>query len=272
MVKVRDIYEILNGFAPYGLQESYDNSGLQVGDFSADSNGILLAVDVTEKVVDEAIREGINTIVSHHPLIFGGINKITAESATGRIIMEAVRHGISIISCHTNIDKAYNGVSYRMGTLLGLTGMRPLSAESLCDKSPADSDSEITTGLGVIGTLPTPLSFENFADKVKDAFSCDSIRHSRVLKPMISTVALCGGSGGSFLSLAAASGADVYVTADLRYHDFFKAEESITTIDAGHFETERCVIDIFYDILTKNFTNFAVRRTSEKTNPVIYLH
>lgn len=260
MTKVKDIIDAVCDFAPLSLQESYDNCGLQTGDPDMASTGALLAVDMTEEVLDEAIALGINTIITHHPLIFGGIKSVTPSHPAGRIVMRAVKHDIAIIAAHTNIDKAYHGVSYRMGEKLGLCDMRPLAEEGE------------GTGLGVVGRLPEATAAEPFLYKIKEAFGCECLRHTAISGDTVGTVALCGGSGASFINDAIEAGADIYVSADFKYHDFFAADGKITLADAGHFETERCTIEIFYDILTKKFTNFAVRRTSTYTNPVIYLH
>lgn len=260
MTKVKEIIDAIDDFAPLSLQENYDNCGLQTGDPDMAFTGALLAVDMTEEVLDEAISLGLNTIVTHHPLIFGGIKNVTPSHTAGRIVMRAVKHDIAIIAAHTNVDKAFHGVSYRMGERLGLHNMRPLAEEG-------DG-----TGLGAIGRLPEATATELFLRKIKEAFGCECLRHTAPARKKVATVALCGGSGASFVHDAIEAGADIYVSADFKYHDFFSAEGRITLVDAGHFETERCTIDIFYDILTKKFTNFAVRQTSAYTNPVIYLH
>jgi len=262
MTTVKDIIDAVCDFAPLSLQESYDNCGLQTGDPQMISTGVLLAVDMTEEVLDEAIELGLNTVLTHHPLIFGGINNVTPSHSAGRIIMKAIRHGIAVIAAHTNVDKACSGVSYRMGAMLGLQDMRPL----------AEYDDALRTGLGVIGRLPEAMATDLFLHKVKETFGCACLRHTAPSGDRVDTVALCGGSGASLVPEAIEAGADIYISADFKYHDFFTADGKITLVDAGHFETERCTIDIFYDILTKKFTNFAVRRTSTYTNPVIYLH
>ncbi len=262
MTTVKDIIDTVCAFAPLSLQENYDNCGLQTGDPQTVSTGVLLAVDMTEKVLDEAIELGFNTILTHHPLIFGGIRNVTPSHSAGRIIMKAIRHDIAVIAAHTNVDKACYGVSHRMGAMLGLHDMRPL----------AECDDALRTGLGAIGRLPQAMATDLFLHDVKETFGCECLRHTAPVNDTVSVVALCGGSGASLVSEAVEAGADIYVSADFKYHDFFSADGKITLVDAGHFETERCTIDIFYDILTKKFTNFAVRRTSTYTNPVIYLH
>ncbi len=261
MVKVSDIISALDGFAPFSLQESYDNCGLQVGDPSMTSAGVLLAVDMTEEVLDEAIACGLNTIVVHHPPIFRGLKSLTPDDASTRMLIKALKHDVAIIAAHTNVDKAYNGVSYKMGEKLGLADMRPLVG---CNDDGA--------GLGVVGCLAESLPVGLFLDKVRDTFGCRCLRHTAPTCSNVRTVALCGGSGASLSADAIKAGADVYVSADFKYHDFFDARGVITLVDAGHFETERYVVEIFYDILTKKFTNFAVRHASAYTNPVIYLY
>ncbi|MDE6183551.1 MAG: Nif3-like dinuclear metal center hexameric protein [Rikenellaceae bacterium] len=261
MVKVSDIISALDSFAPFSLQESYDNCGLQVGDPSMLSSGVLLAVDLTEEVLDESIDCGLNTIVVHHPPIFRGVKSLVSTDPLARMLVRAIKHDVAIIAAHTNVDKAYGGVSYIMGQKLGLTHMRPLACQG-----------DDGFGLGVVGSLAGSLPVADFLGNVRRLLGCRCLRHTVPVCSEVHTVALCGGSGASLTGDAIKAGADVYVSADFKYHDFFDAAGVVTLVDAGHFETERYVVEIFYDVLTKKFTNFAVRQTSAYTNPVIYLY
>lgn len=264
MITVQKIAEALEEFAPLTLQESYDNSGLLVGNPADTVDGVLLSLDITEKTIQEAILKGANMVISHHPLIFSAIKRITNSTDSQRAIRLAIQNNISIYACHTNIDKAEGGVSYRMGEKLGLKKMTPLVAESAPCKRAGD-------GLGVIGFLEEPTDSLTFLNFVKKTFGCPTIRHTALTTNKIRCVSLCGGSGAPFLDIAMQRGADIYISADFKYHNFFSAENSIIIADIGHFESERYTIEIFYEILTKKFINFAPHISEQVCNPVIYL-
>ena len=197
-------------------------------------------------------------IVTHHPLIFSGLKKITPDNIVGEAVIKAIKAGISIYAAHTNADKVIAGVSGAMAARLSLENVQIL-----------DEDGE-GTGLGVVGDLPEPISAEEAIALVKDRFSLKAMRMSRPLEGKISRVAMCGGSGGSLISAAVRSGAQLYISGDISYHNFF-TKEGFMIMDIGHYESEIEIVDILFSLLKKNFPNFAVRITQNiYNNPIFY--
>ena len=231
MLKVKDIAKAIEDFAPLSLKEDWDNPGLQVGDREMTVAGVLLCLDVTEEILKEAKKRDCNMIVSHHPLIFGGLKRLTGANPTERIVADALRDNIAIYSAHTNLDSAFEGVSYEMAHMLGMKECRPL------EKSASGGEKE---GLGVIGTVkPTPKL--EFLRKVKETFEVKDLRYSAQTPGIVvRKVALCGGSGASLIKKAMTAGADVYICGDLKYHDFTSYGGEILLADIGHFESELC--------------------------------
>ena len=256
--KVKDVTSVIEQFAPLSIQEGWDNSGLCIGSPEAPVTSILLGLDCTPELVDEAIACGADMIVTHHPLIFSGLKKITPENIVGEAVIKAIKAGISIYAAHTNADKVVAGVSGAMAARLGLKNVQIL-----------DEDGE-GTGLGVVGDLPGPISAEEAVALVKDRFSLKAMRASRPLEGKISRVAMCGGSGGSLIPAAVRSGAQLYISGDISYHNFF-TREGFMIMDIGHYESEIEIVDILFSLLKKNFPTFAVRITQNiYSNPIFY--
>lgn len=257
-MKVRDIINVIEKFAPLSIQESWDNSGLCVGSPDAQVTSVLLALDCTEEIVDEAIACGADMIITHHPLIFSGLKRITPEDQIGAAVIKAVKAGISIYAAHTSADKVIAGVSGAMAARLGLVNV------SILDE---DGDG---TGLGVVGDLQQPLSAQEAVALVKERFSLKAMRTSRPLEGHITRVAMCGGSGGSLIKAAMASGAQLYISGDISYHNFF-TREGFMIMDIGHYESEIEIVEILFSLLRKNFPTFAVRITQNiYSNPIFY--
>ena len=258
-MKVREITSLIEAFAPLSLQESYDNAGLIVGRADDEVHNILLAVDVTEEVIAEAVSEGCDMIITHHPIIFHALKRFNSASQTERCVEEAIRRGIVLYAAHTNLDSTPQGMSWRVGEMLGLEQMevlQPTSAEG--------------AGFGVVGQLPSAVPAEEFMREVMDRFGVKALRHSDIVKEKVQRVAICTGSGGSLIDEARRSGADIYLTADLRYNDFMRHENAIILADMGHFESEYCAIQILFDILSKKIPIFAVRKSVRSRNPINY--
>lgn len=252
-MKAIDLVRPIEEAAPLCGQEKWDNCGFSVGDPDAEVSRALIALDCTEDVVDEAIGLGANIIVTHHPLIFGGVKKISPQNQLGRIICKAIKNNIAIYSAHTNMDKAAGGVSAIMAEKLQLQGCEPLSPDNF----------------GLIGKLPESIGAEEFVGKVKKLFGADVVRCSALLEEKISTVAVCGGSGKSFIPDAMGKGAQAYVTGDITYHEFY-AEKGFMLVDIGHYFSEFGIVDVFANILSKNFPNFAVSISKKNNNPIYY--
>ncbi len=259
-MKVREVTSVIEAFAPLSLQESYDNSGLIVGRYDDEVSKILLAVDVTEEVIEEAVEQGCDMIVTHHPIIFQPVKRFNSASPTERCVEQAIRRGIVLYAAHTNLDSTPQGMSWRVAQILGLKNVEVMQATS--------SDG---AGFGVVGELNEGTPSLDFMRQVMEKFGVKALRHSDIVKPEVKRVAICTGSGGSLIDVARASGADIYLTADLKYNDFMRHENSIILADMGHFESEYCAIELLFDILSKNFCIFAARKSVRSRNPVNYL-
>ena len=259
-MKVREVTSVIEAFAPLSLQESYDNSGLIVGRYDDEVSKILLAVDVTEEVIDEAVEQGCDMIITHHPIIFQPVKRFNSASPAERCVEQAIRRGIVLYAAHTNLDSTPQGMSWRVAQILGLKNVEVMQATS--------SDG---AGFGVVGELNEATPSLDFMRQVMEKFGVKALRHSDIVKPEVKRVAICTGSGGSLIDVARASGADIYLTADLKYNDFMRHENSIILADMGHFESEYCAIELLFDILSKNFCIFAARKSVRSRNPVNYL-
>lgn len=362
---VKDISNIIESFAPLALQESYDNAGLLVGSSSMEVNGVLLCLDVTEEVIEEAISLKTNLIISHHPLIFDRLKKITGQNAEQRCVIKAIKNDIAIYAAHTNIDNVLEGVNGKIADKIGLINRRILQPkqgsllklatfvpklhvqrvreaifeagggaignydacsfnvegygsfrpnsnahpfvgelnkihyedevkievilpdfiqdkvvnsmiiahpyeEPAYDLIPLNNSNK-AVGAGILGELPEPVDEKEFLDRIKKILNISVIRHTNFLGNKIKNVAICGGAGSFLLQDAIIAGADIFISADFKYHEFFKAENKILIADAGHFETEQFTKEIFYEIIQKKLPTFAVHISKINTNPIIYL-
>ncbi len=362
-MKISDVIECLENFAPLSLQEDYDNAGLLTGKSSYECSGILTTLDVTEEVVQEAVTNKCNLIVAHHPIIFRGLKKLNGSNYVERTIIAAIKNDIAIYAIHTNLDNVINGVNKKIAEKLELQDVEVLSpAKNILKKlvtfSPVknaenirnalftaggklgnysecsfnvegvgtfkpeqgadpyvgeigkrheENESRIElifpahlqkkivkvlkdvhpyeevaydiyalqnetkdTGSGLVGQLTAPLAEADLLSKLKSEFGLQVIRHSALINKKVSKVALCGGAGSFLLAAAKSSGADAYITSDIKYHEFFDADGEILLADIGHFESEQFTISLLADILKEKFPNFAVQKTKIKTNPVHY--
>ena len=256
--KVKDVTKVIEEFAPLSIQEKWDNSGLCIGSPDSPVTSVLLGLDCTPELVDEAVECGADMIVTHHPLIFSGLKKISPDNMIGKAVFKAIKAGISIYAAHTNADKVIAGVSGAMAAKLGLKDVEILSDEGE------------GTGLGVVGNLPEPLTVEQAVELVKNSFSLSALRASRPLEGKIERVAMCGGSGGSLIAAAKAAGAQLYLSGDISYHNFFTSDDFML-MDIGHYESEIEIVDILFSLIKKNFPTFAVRITQNMhSNPIYY--
>lgn len=257
-MRARDISDAIEAFAPLSFQESWDNSGFSVGDPQKEVHSAMLGLDCTPQLVDEAISEGCDMIITHHPLIFSGIKKITSENNIGKMLQKIIKHDIVVYSAHTSIDKVLEGVSGRMAHRLGLVNNHLL--EGTIQEG----------GLGVVGELSSPMKSEAFIRKVKEVFSLKCIRCSKPISGEIKKVALCGGSGKSLIDSALLSGAQVYISGDIPYHAFLTEREDFMIMDIGHFESEIDIVQTIFSILKENFPTFAVQFVKNNNNLVYY--
>ena len=266
-MKIREITEAIEQYAPLRLQEEWDNAGIQVGDPEADITGVLLCTDATEAVVAEAIGLGYNLVISHHPLIFRGLKKIMGRTPVERAVAMAIKHDVTIYSAHTNMDSAWQGVSFRMADKIGMKNVCFLDSN---DVQPYGEQNSTIAGCGVIGDIE-PMPAREMLKRVKDAFEVGAIRYSGDADRTVSRVALCGGAGGFLLDKAVQMGAQLYVTADMRYHDFLDNSQRIVVADIGHYESEHFTKEIFLEVIQKKNPTFAVAFAKSETNQVNYL-
>jgi dinuclear metal center YbgI/SA1388 family protein len=361
-MKIKDIINIFEEIAPVKLQETYDNSGLCTGNAEHEIKAVLITIDITPEVVEEAIQKKCNLIIAHHPLIFKGLKKITGDNYIEKSIINAIKNDIAIFTAHTNIDLIYKGVSNKICEKLELKNRKILVPKQLylnkiitfvpqehapyvrnamfsagaghigeysaCSyningkgsfKAEKDAkpfvgetgkihfedetriemifpdhlqnkiikemisahpyeevaydiiklqNSWDKAGLGMYGDLEKEISETDFFDRIKDIFNVKIIKHSDFLNKNIKRVAVCGGSGAGFIQNAINCGADIYITGDIKYHDFFTAEKKILLADIGHYESEQFTKEIFYDIINKNNINFAVLFSDIVSNPI----
>jgi len=257
-MKAQEIIWILEEFAPPCIQEEWDNSGLAIGNGDHEVTSLVLSLDCTEEVIDEAIACGANMIVTHHPMIFRGVKRISPGTNVGRMIIKAIKNDIVIYSIHTNIDKVISGVSGMMAQRLSLTDLQFLK-----------SDPSGEYGMGLVGNLPHPIGYKSLLEIVKVSFGVEALRSSRPLEREVQRVALCGGSGTSLMDQVSKSGAEVFITGDVSYHYFF-TEPGFAIMDIGHYESEVGVLEVIKDILTKKLPTFAVRIAAKNINPIHY--
>ena len=363
-IKIRDVIEIIEDFAPLHYAEDFDNVGLIVGNPEAELRGILVSLDTLEMTVDEAIEKNCNLIVSFHPIIFKGLTKIVGKSYIERAVVKAIKNDIHIYASHTALDNHVQGVSAKMSEVLGLLNTRVLlpkkglikklttyvpvqqaeqvrqalfdagagkignydhcsfnwqgqgtyrgneaSNPTLGTKGIDHQEAEICVqvifeshlektilkalkedhpyeevafevvtldnlhqhiGLGMVGNLEQEMSAPEFLDQLRDKFHLKVIRHSDLLNKKIKRVAVLGGSGSFAIENAMMAGADIYVTADLKYHDFFRAENKIVLADIGHYESEQFTKNLLVELLSKKITNFAIILSEKNTNPINY--
>ncbi len=251
MAKVVDVFEYLNELAPVSLKMDFDNVGLLVGDASENVAKCLIALDITDEVITEAVQLGAQLIVSHHPIIFGSVKSVTADDLVGRKIIALVRSNISAICMHTNLDIAEDGVNDALMAALSVKPQRWLEA---CG---SDSSGNIV-GCGRIGELDEPMEFVDFMRICKSALNAKGLRYHYAGKP-VKKLAVMGGAGGSSLMEAVNAGCDTYVTSDIKYNAFLDAKElGINLIDADHFCTENVIVPVLADKLSAKFPDVEV--------------
>ncbi len=259
------ILEFLEDWAPQSTKLEYDNVGLLIGNKDREVRKVVTCLDVTSEVTDEAIALGADLIIAHHPLIFRNLSRITSSDSTGALIYRLIRNDINLIAAHTNLDAAAGGVSFVLADTLGLRNPRFLKTDDN-----GDPDAERETGFGVIGSLDEAMDVTAFLNHVGTCLDSNGIRYSGSPEH-ISKVAVCGGAGSFLAEEALRQEADAFVTADLKYHDFFTESASMLLVDAGHYESEVPVVGALSDRLHDRFPDLEVHGTSVNTNPVKYV-
>ena len=242
MLSCQLIMNALERIAPRRLAEDWDNPGLLVGSCAQKVGRVLVALDVDDAVVAEAIERKADLIVAHHPAIFRGIKQLRTDLPLGKRLAALLTHNIAVAAAHTNLDAARGGVN---DVLAGQLGLEKLSAFVITHQ-----EDGVTESIGRVGTLPAPMSIEDFARSVKERLHVSHVRLAAAATRPVRRVAVCGGAGADFIDDAVRRGADVYVTGDVKYHDAQRAvEQGMHIIDAGHFGTERPVLPVLADLL-----------------------
>jgi len=362
---IKDITNAIEEIAPLQYAEDFDNVGLLVGNYTTEVIGVLVTLDTLENVVDEAIENSCNLIVSFHPIIFFGLKKLNGSTYVERVVLKAIQHNIAIYAMHTALDNSVKGVSAKMAEVLGLTNTKILLPKSglikklttyvpkkdaekvrtalheagagnignysdcsfnvqgqgtfrgkensnptIGEKGELRTENEtfisvifekhlesiilkalheshpyeeaaydiVTTdnvhqhiGMGMIGELTNEMSEKDFFIFLKNQFNLQCIRHSELLDKPIKKVAVLGGSGSFAIDAAKRSGADIYISADFKYHEFYKAESQLILADIGHYESEQFTKNLLADYLTEKFRNFAIILSKSNTNPINYI-
>ncbi len=267
------ILEFLEEWAPQSTKLEYDNVGLLIGDESQEITKAVVCLDVTPEVIEEAIAVQADLILAHHPLIFRKLSRVTLSDPIGAMIYRLIRHGISLIVAHTNLDAAREGVSFVLAKQLGLQDIRflttcngsaPHAAKSTVESGPI-------SGFGTLGEYPEPLDSHTFLKQVQTRLNSVGLRYSGNCD-QIRKVAVCGGSGFFLADEVLKQNADAFVTADLKYHDFFSLSPSFVLVDAGHYESEVPIVRTLCTRLTDRFPELEVLCTSVNTNPVKYFN
>ena len=255
---LQELINYLESQVPLNIQESYDNCGLLTGEPSKSITKTLISLDCTSEIIEEAIQNNCNLIICHHPIVFKGLLKFSSQNYIGKTIIKAIQNNIAIYVMHTNLDKVENGVSYAMAKKLQLENITILAPEAE------------NIGLGAVGQFKTAITHNQFLNLVKNTFHNTPIRYTNFIKDSIQKVALCGGSGSFLLQNAITQKADVYISSDFKYHQFFDANNEITIVDIGHYEAENVSKEIITAILLKKFPTFAFCFSKINTNPVNY--
>lgn len=258
-MKIRQLIDALEEFAPLSLQDGYDNAGLQIGlTEDAEASGALLCLDVTEDVLDEALEKGCNMVVSHHPLMFRPLKCIAGRNYIERCVMKAIKNDIVIYSAHTNLDSAHGGVNWKIAEKLGLCNVEWLKSKSAV----------VDAGEGIVGELPVPVRKEDFLRMVKERFGIDALRVNEWNGTMVSKVAVCGGAGNFLIDNALNAGCDAFLTGEIGYHRFFGYGDEMLLLEMGHYESEQYTVEVLESILKKAAPQLPLYVSEVRQNPI----
>ena len=256
---LKEITNILEKWCPLNSAEEFDNVGLLVGNSNEIITKAIITIDTTEEVVDEAIKNDCNLIITFHPIIFDGLKNITEQTYVERIVFKAIQNNINIYAIHTNLDNNPKGVNYKICQKLELNNTKFLVSKE-----------KETFGMGMVGELNKELSEIEFFNFLKSKMNIKNIKHSPFVGKKIKKVAVLGGSGSFAIGNAIAEKADCYLTSDLKYHDYFKADNKILLADIGHYESEQFTKELILEFLNEKIPKFACIISKSNTNPVNY--
>ena len=294
-VKIKQVLEALERFAPLPLQESWDNAGLQIGLTEAEVSGALLCLDVNEQIISEAAAKGCNLVVSHHPLLFRGLKQVADLNDVQRTVRRAIKEDIAVISMHTNLDNARGGVNFKIAERLGLVdtcfgeetalfggenasfgGETALFGGETAEHGPVPGGfpagkNSLEKGQWVMGTLPEPMAACDFVLHVKRQLEAESAMCNEMLRRPVRRVAICGGAGDFVLDEAIARGADAFLTGEMHYHQYFGHEQQIQICVVGHYESEHFTKELLRDIIERDCPGVRTEIAETNTNPILYL-
>jgi dinuclear metal center YbgI/SA1388 family protein len=268
------ITSYLESIAPLNFQESYDNSGLLVGNPNTEITGILVSLDTIEAVIEEAKAKNCNLIVAHHPIIFKGLQRLTGKNYIERTVIKAIQEGIGIYAIHTNLDNVQNGVNAKISEKIGLINTQILSPKNNIFHQTDTENQKV--GSGMIGELSEAISATAFLANLKSKMNLPLIKHTNLeffkdkTNKKIKKIAVCGGAGSFLLQEAIKQEADFFITGDYKYHEFFDAEDKIVICDIGHYESEVFTKDLLVDFLKNQFLDIKIQACKTNTNPVEY--
>ena len=259
-MKLIDIQYVLEDWSPISNAEDFDNVGLLVGDPSAIIEKALITLDTTQNILDEAIDQNCNLIITFHPFLYKGDESLKSEEYVDEIIFKALKHNINIYAIHTNLDNNPKGVSFQIAKRLGLKNLEIMMKK----------DEKENIGMGMIGDLEIEKTETDFLNFLKDKMEISNLRHSNLLGKNIKRIGVLGGSGSFGIEEALNKNIDCYVTADLKYHDFFKSNNKMLLVDIGHYESEKYTKELILNYLNKKIPKFACVIAKSRTNPVNY--
>lgn len=265
MATVRDIFAQMDQWAPFETQMDFDNAGFLVGRGEREVRKILVSLDITEPVADEAAEWGADLIVAHHPVIFHPVKRLTDETPTGRTLLALAERGIAAICAHTNLDAVWGGVNDALARKLGLTAIEPLKQDGV-------DQAGRPYGIGRVGnTAGVPMYAPAFAAFVKEALGANGVRFVDARRP-VRRVAVGGGACADMLKDALALGCDTFVTADVKYNGFLDAKAmGVNLIDAGHYPTEQVVVPVLAKWLGDGFPKVEILTTQTHKEVFSYL-
>lgn len=261
-VTISSIIEFLEDFAPRQLAENWDNIGLLVGDAAREVTKVMTCLTLTPDVAEEAMTAGAELVVSHHPVLFRPIQRLTADQSEGGMLLELIEHRIAVYSPHTAFDSAASGINQSLAEKLGLTGLRPLR---MIDHA----ELPVGSGSGRYGMLPTPQTLEEFLGRVRSALNVQYLQFSGDLRQQVTQVGVACGSAAEFLGDAHRLGCDVLLTGEGRFHSCLEARAIGTALVlAGHYATERPAVEQLAEVIQQKFPALSVWSSAVETDPV----
>ncbi len=252
MVKTKDILELLNTIAPFDIADDWDNSGLQAGCLNWEVKKIMIGLDVSMSLMNAAKEWNCDLVLTHHPLMIRPEKSLDFSVMPGSAIEISAAHKINIVSAHTNLDKANDGLNDYFASKIGLAQTRPLLPEKSEPEKSKSEDTDEQIGIGRIGVLKSSIPLQQAVLFIKEKLKLSHLRVTGDMTLPVETIAICTGSGGSLIEPFLSSGADLYVTGDIKYHEARRVEEHAKgLIDVGHFGSEHMAVDLLADKLSR---------------------